>query len=92
MTYLVESGALSFGRFLQCLTDAPLSLVRKTAAVAEGESGDLVLLDPGAEVICSDSTMKSRARNTPCLGMALRGRVKGLLLGGRFVYRNAGDG
>ena len=91
MTYLVESGALSFGRFLQCLIDAPLSLVRKTAAVAEGESGDLVLLDPGAEVICSDSTMKSRARNTPCLGMALRGRVKGLLLGGRFVYRSAGD-
>ena len=91
MTYLVESGAIPLERFLHCLTAGPSALIGKRATVAEGESGDLVLLDPDAEVICSDSTMKSRARNTPFLGMALRGRVDALLLGGRFVYRSRGE-
>lgn len=52
-----------------------------------GAWGDLVVLDPAQEWVFRGDAVKSKSRNTPFDGAAMRGRVKATIVGGRTVYR-----
>jgi dihydroorotase len=53
-----------------------------------GEPADCVLFDPDEEWVVGAEPMRSHSRNTPLLGMKLRGRVLLTLAGGRVAYVN----
>jgi dihydroorotase len=53
-----------------------------------GESADCVLFDPDEEWQVGAEPLRSRSRNTPLLGMRLRGRVLLTLVDGRVAFVN----
>ena len=59
--------------------------------LATGAPASFVLLDPTARWQVRTSAMQSRARNSPFVGRALRGRVAATIHRGRLVHRTAAD-
>jgi dihydroorotase len=53
--------------------------------VAPGEPANLTVFDPDAEWEVRPAQLASRSRNTPYVGVALRGRVRHTVLGGAAV-------
>ncbi len=82
-TYLVLSGQLDLFGFLQKLIDGPAKVLGISSGVKQGQRLDLVMLDEDEEMIYTNNTLRSRARNTPYYGMALRGTVAERFIDGK---------
>jgi dihydroorotase len=77
---------------------APADLVRRMSAgpaavfglrggtLAAGSPGDVTVIDPEAVWTCDPRGLRSRSRNTPFAGHAMRGRATLTIVGGRIVY------
>jgi dihydroorotase len=90
---LVRSGALKLERLVDALTRAPARVVGLDAPrVREGATAEVVLVDPEAEVQVAPARLRSKSRNTPWLGQALRGEVRMTLAGGRVVFDRETEG
>ncbi len=79
---------------LEALTVGPHRLLRSAPVIAAprlvaGAPATLTLVDPDAEWTVTPETLRSLSRNTPFLGMALRGRVILTLVQGRPVHVDA---
>jgi dihydroorotase len=87
----VEAGELALGRAIELLTTGPARIIGAplgpVPGLREGEAADLVVIDRGASWVVGPDTLRSRGRNTPLLGRALRGVVTLTLAGGRIAYR-----
>jgi dihydroorotase len=55
-------------------------------SLAEGAVGDVTVIDPEAAWTCGPSELRSRSRNTPFSGRALRGRATLTVVGGKIVF------
>lgn len=85
ITELVNKGHLTMRQLLQRMSTGPAAMYGLDAGyLAEGGPGDLVLIDPDAEVVCGDYV--SRSSNTPFTGWHLKGQVIATICGGRIVY------
>jgi len=51
-----------------------------------GSVADLTLIDPNREWIVDESSLASRSKNTPLLGMTLRGQVSLTMVEGEIRY------
>lgn len=86
---LYHRGEVSLARLLQCLTSGPAAVLGPRFAcpsLATGRSAGLVLFDPDASWVVDPSRFRSRGRNTPLAGRALRGVVLATLVNGRCVH------
>ncbi len=76
MARLVERGDLDWPAVVALLTAAPArALGLPGGALAVGDTADVVVIDPRREWVASAGTLRSRSKNTPLLGMTLRGRA-----------------
>ena len=50
-----------------------------------GDPADFILVDPDLAWIATADTLRSKGKNTPCLGQELSGRVMVHVLGGHFI-------
>jgi dihydroorotase len=89
----VEAGRLPLARAIEALTTGParvLGAPGTRAGVApglrEGEPADLVVIDRGASWIVGPDTLRSKGRNTPLAGRAMRGVVTLVIAGGRVAH------
>jgi dihydroorotase len=83
---LVHAGVLTARRAVHAMTDGPARVLGLAAGrLAEGAVADVSLLDPEAPWTVDPATFRSRGRNTPFAGLALRGRAVGVCLGGRLA-------
>ncbi|HEX7137781.1 MAG TPA: hypothetical protein VF219_08040, partial [Vicinamibacterales bacterium] len=57
-------------------------------SLAEGALADISILSPDLPVTVSVAAMKSKSKNTPFDGWALRGGVAATIVGGRTVFVN----
>lgn len=83
---LVRAGKLPFDAFIRAWTSAPckrFGLPLNT--FAPGDPADFVLFDQDLAWTVDAQTMKSKSKNTPLLGRALRGRVSAHFLAGKMV-------
>ncbi len=89
---LVRSGALPLARLVDALTRAPARIVGLTApTLREGAVAEVVLVDPEAGFTVDPARLRSKSRNTPFLGAALKGRVKMTIADGRVVFEDGGQ-
>jgi len=91
LTELVETGAVPLARALDALSTAPArsrDLAGHGGPVVPGAPATLVLFDPAATWTVDPRQGRSRSRNTPFAGRALRGRVVHTVLRGRFTLRD----
>lgn len=75
------------------LTVGPHRILGPTSGVPEprlriGESATCTLFDPNTEWTVGEAPLHSRSRNTPLLGVTLRGTVLLTLAGGRVIHQD----
>jgi dihydroorotase len=87
---LVHAGRISLARMVELLSVNPARVFHLPGgSLAEGAPADVTVLAPDAQVTISAAALKSKSKNTPFEGWALRGGVAATIVGGRVVYRNA---
>jgi dihydroorotase len=85
---LVDHGALSLERAVQCLAGNPARLFGLPGGtLAPGASADIVVVDRAHEWVVDPERFRSKARNTPFAGRRLRGRTIMTFVDGRMRYR-----
>lgn len=87
----VDAGRLPLMRAIEALTTGPARVIgdrmrRDVAGLLEGAPADLVVFDRSERWTVTAEALASRGKNTPLLGMELRGRVLMTLAGGRLAY------
>jgi dihydroorotase len=76
------------------MTAGPYRILGPTAGIPEprlriGEAATCTLFDPTAEWTVGEGEWHSRSRNSPLMGMALRGRVLLTISGGRVIHQDS---
>jgi dihydroorotase len=86
---LVHAGTVSIVRLVELLSVNPARILRLPGgSLSEGAPADLTILAPDLQVTVSVARMRSKSKNTPFDGWALRGGVAATIVGGRTVYVN----
>jgi len=90
---LVHAGIVNLARLIELLSVNPARILRVSGgSLSDGAPADISILAPDLRVTVSAATMRSRSRNTPFDGWALRGGVAATIVGGRMVYVNDNGG
>ncbi|MEA2610237.1 MAG: dihydroorotase [Chloroflexota bacterium] len=89
-----DAGRLPLMRAIEALTVGPSAILagrsrRATAGLTEGSSADLVVFDRSDSWTVTHEALLSRGKNTPLVGMDLRGRVLVTIAGGELAYEAA---
>lgn len=88
---LVHAGVLTPAIAIRALTIGPARALGIAAGtLAAGSRADVTLVDPDARWTIDPTTFRSRSRNTPFAGRAVRGRAAGVCLAGRVVDHHLG--
>lgn len=87
---LVHRGVLPIARMIELLTIGPARILGLRGGTLQvGAAADMTLLAPDARVTVRAATMKSKSRNMPFAGWALRGAPAMTFVDGRLLYVNA---
>jgi dihydroorotase len=87
---LVHAGVISLARMVELLAPNPARVLGLPGgSLTEGGPADITILAPDAPVTVRASTFRSKGRNTPFDGWALKGAVAATIVNGRVVYVNA---
>ncbi len=85
-TELVGKGDLDLIDLIRLMTSGPADVLGLPGGkMAEGESADLVLIDPNERWTPEKENLKSKSFNSPILGKELTGRVQGVFLEGKWL-------
>ena len=82
----VDAGHLTLGRAIEALTTRPAAVVGRERGFVEGSHADLVVFDRSDRWTVTGSTLLSKGKHSPLLGMELPGRVLLTLAAGRVAY------
>jgi dihydroorotase len=89
---LIEPGHLTWPQLIEKLTINPARVLRIDRGTLEaGAIADVTVIDPTAEWTIDPSKFRSRSRNCPFAGRAVRGRADLVLVGGvaKFEHEEA---
>jgi dihydroorotase len=85
---LIEPGHLDWPALIEKLTAGPARIlgINKGTLAADADA-DITLIDPAAEWTIDPGRFRSKGRNTPFAGRAVRGRIQTVLVNGEVRYR-----
>ncbi|HSR11212.1 MAG TPA: dihydroorotase [Thermodesulfobacteriota bacterium] len=85
---LVEAGSLTLAQALARLTVGPAGILGlEQGSLKKGADADLAVIDPNWDQVVDVKLFKSKSRNSPFQGWALKGFAVLTLLAGRVVHR-----
>lgn len=88
MLKLVRDRRLPLSLLIDKLSIAPARLFGLPGgSLAPGSVADIVIFDPDAEWTVSEEAIASRSKNTPLLGLTVRGAVRWTIVEGEVRYR-----
>jgi dihydroorotase len=87
---LVHEGAINLQRLVELCSVNPARIFNLTdrGTLRRGAWGDVTILDPDLQWTFDVSRSKSKSRNTPFDGFAMRGAAVATIVAGRIVYRH----
>ncbi len=84
---LVQKGVLSLPDAVKMMSLKPARLLGvEGGRLVQGGPADLAVIDPDAEYTISHQDIQSRSKNSPFIGMPLKGRAELTVVGGRIVW------
>ena len=87
MLELVRAGVLTAPALMTRMSTTPAAIFGLPGGtLAEGAPADVTVIDPELDWTCDAAALRSRSRNTPFSGRALRGRAALTVVGGRIAY------
>jgi len=87
LTELVNKKVITLRNAIAKLTTNPARILGLNKGILEtGYDADIVIIDPDMEWTISPRDFVSSCRNSPFIGMKVRGRVISTIVGGRILY------
>ena len=87
-TELCEPGILTYMEMAEKLSFNPARILGiDKGRIQAGKAADIVIFDPNFEYTVRAENMKSKSKNSPFIGMKLRGRVLFTIVGGEIAYK-----
>ena len=87
---LIEEGVLTPSDWVRRLSSTPAKILAVAGgSLNAGSVADVTVVDPQAEWRVEAAALKSRSKNSPFLGWAMKGRALATLVGGRIVHEVA---
>ena len=87
MTELVHKKVLSLKQAFDKMTLNPAKILGlDKGRLEEGAGADITIIDPQEKWALERENIVSKSKNSPFIGMPLKGRVKLTIAGGRIVY------
>ncbi|MEX2426607.1 MAG: amidohydrolase family protein, partial [Thermomicrobiaceae bacterium] len=84
---LVRQGELPLATMVERLTSSPARVFNlQGGTLRPGAVADVTIIDPDARWTVDESTIASKSKNTPLLGMSVQGRAMATILGGEIVH------
>jgi dihydroorotase len=84
---LVRAGTLTPAKLATRMSSGPAAVFGLPGgSLAEGAPADVTVIDPEASWTCDPAGLRSRSRNTPFAGRALRGRAALTVVGGKIAF------
>jgi len=89
LTVLYHPGKMELPEIICLMSTNPASILRVPGGrISIGSEADIVLFDPDEEWVVNPEQFASKARNTPCAGWTLKGKVKYTVVGGNVIYED----
>jgi dihydroorotase len=86
---LVHPGVITVSRLIELLSAAPARILNVPGGtLTEGGPADITVIAPDAPVTIRAAALKSKSKNTPFDGWALKGAAAATIVGGRTVFVN----
>jgi dihydroorotase len=90
LTWLVAQKRIDLPTLIEKMSCAPARVFKLAGGtLRRGGAADVTVFDPDVEWTVDPAAFKSKGRNTPYAGHALRGRVRWTLVDGRVVHGGA---
>jgi dihydroorotase len=87
---LVEDGILSLAELIARMSTHPARILGVPCGLRVGNPADITIIEPACEFTIEASLFRSRSRNSPFVGMRVKGKPVLTMVGGRVIYE-AGD-
>ena len=85
----IEESKLSLAKGLACITSEPARILGINAGrLIVGASADLCIFDPQHYWKVEPTALKSQGKNTPFIGLEIKGKVRHTLVEGQVVYES----
>lgn len=78
-------GLISKEQLQQLLSDNARKIIRRETIIDKGATADLVILDFSEQWQLEEKNIRSKSKNTPYIGVPLKGKVKAVFSKGRFL-------
>jgi len=90
---LIEDGVLTPADWVRRLSATPAKILAVAGGTLQaGAVADVTIVDPQAEWRVEASALRSRSKNSPFLGWAMKGRAMVTIVGGRVAHEVARNG
>ncbi|MDD5064196.1 MAG: dihydroorotase [Phycisphaerae bacterium] len=84
---LIEPGILDWPRLIRLMTAGPARIIGvDKGTLGKGRQGDVTIIDPDAEYVIDVNKFRSKSRNCPYHGWAVKGRVEKTIVGGEIRF------
>jgi dihydroorotase len=84
---LVHRSLIGRARLVEMMSLNPARLLRlERGTLTTGTVADITVIDPNLEWAVEPERFRSKSRNTPFMGMRLKGRAILTMVGGEIVY------
>lgn len=87
--YLIEPGHIDFTKLIELLSVNPAKIARLDAGhLSKNSCADITIFDPNKEIVIDETFFKSKSKNSPYIGMKLKGEILTTISNGKIVYNN----
>ena len=84
---LVEPGILDWPRLIELMTVRPAKIIGvDKGTLGKGRQGDVTIIDPNAEYVIDVNKFRSKSRNCPYNGWAVKGKIEKTIVGGEIRF------
>jgi dihydroorotase len=88
---LLEPGILNWPGLIELMTVRPAGIIGvDKGTLGRGKQADVTIIDPNAEYTIDSNKFRSKSRNCPYHGWAVKGKVEKTIVGGEIRF-SAGD-
>jgi dihydroorotase len=85
---LVEDGTLSLNGLIARMSTHPARILGVPCGLKAGNPADITMIDPDVEFTIEPSLFRSRSRNSPFVGMQVKGKAVMTMVAGQIVFED----
>jgi len=84
---LIEPGILDWPGLVKLMAEKPAKIIGvDKGTLSKGKQGDVTIIDPGTEYEIDVNKFRSKSRNCPYHGLAVKGKVEKTIVGGEIRF------